>query len=439
MPKSYQPKQQQPNGEPRLPTDTEAEEWVIGSVLLEPATAADVFATVKPADFIDELCRAAIDAVHGAWQAGEPFDELLVLRAIRERGDLCGDQAAVFLATTAAAIPTAAHAKYYARRVAEAAKKRQLLSLSIELATAANDQAPAAVAVEQVLQKANEMIEIDVGNASPWARWKQSLNERDRRSHFDHAPVNSQLQRITIGPGLLTLIGGKPGAGKTALAMQMAVNAAFFDESLRVLVANCEMDPGTLLDRTVARISRVPYGVVRDRTFAGDRNEKVMKSAGQLMQLEERMTFVGPPFTMARVRALAASTKADLVVIDYMQRFECGDDAADQRLQVSRAMSAVRELAMSGPAVLLVSALSRAGEFRESSELEYGADQAWVLERDGERRSRRDGAAGGEVPQKSPRRNCRCGAQFWRPLPRAPCPAGSGTVWRICRLRRDRR
>ena len=67
----------------------------------------------------------------------------------------------------------------------------------------------------------------------------------------------AELARIEVGPGLVDLVGGAPGAGKTALTMQFVVDALRLTATLRALVCNVEMPPATLLDRQLARLSRL--------------------------------------------------------------------------------------------------------------------------------------------------------------------------------------
>src|SRR5688572_12435947 len=74
-----------------------------------------------------------------------------------------------------------------------------------------------------------------------------------------------ELARIEIGPGLVLLIGGAPGAGKTAFTMQCVVDALRLTPTLRALVVNVEMPPAVLLDRQLARLSGIDLTTIRYR------------------------------------------------------------------------------------------------------------------------------------------------------------------------------
>lgn len=76
------------------------------------------------------------------------------------------------------------------------------------------------------------------------------------------------LARFPLGPGLVCLVGGQPGSGKTALVNQLAFDAARLSPGLRVLITCCEEPARVLLARTLARLSGVPYRLIRERDLA---------------------------------------------------------------------------------------------------------------------------------------------------------------------------
>ena len=83
------------------------------------------------------------------------------------------------------------------------------------------------------------------------------------------------MARIEIGPKLVTLIGGAPGAGKTAFTMQAIVDALRLTPTLRVLVCNIEMTPPVLLDRQLARLSGIDLDTIRYRRFAAEHADRL--------------------------------------------------------------------------------------------------------------------------------------------------------------------
>jgi len=207
-----------------------------------------------------------------------------------------------------------------------------------------------------------------------------------------------ELARIEAGPGLVTLIGGAPGAGKTAFTMQAAVDALRLTPALRALVCNVEMPPAVLLDRQLARLSGVDLTTIRYRKLGAEHADRIADGMATLEAVADRLCFVRPPFDLGNVAAAADAFGAGLLLLDYIQRIDPPGAADEARHRVNKLMDYLRQFADAGVAVLVVSAVTRskdgkgrssyAGDglnlasFRESSELEFGADDAFILHPD---------------------------------------------------------
>src|SRR5262249_3303973 len=83
------------------------------------------------------------------------------------------------------------------------------------------------------------------------------------------------LRRIEIGPGLVVLLGGAPGAGKTAFTMQLLVDALRLTPTLRGVVCNVEMPPAVLLDRQLARLSGIDLSSIRHRRLGAEHADRI--------------------------------------------------------------------------------------------------------------------------------------------------------------------
>jgi replicative DNA helicase len=207
-----------------------------------------------------------------------------------------------------------------------------------------------------------------------------------------------ELARIECGPGLVTLIGGAPGAGKTAFTMQAAVDALRLTADLRAAVCNVEMPPAVLLDRQLARLSGIDLTLIRHRQLAAEHADRIDQAMNTLEALAGRLAFVRPPFDLANVAATADAFDARLLLLDYIQRIPPPGEHGDKRGAVNASMDYLRQFSDAGTAVVVVSAIGRTkdskgrssytGEglnlasFRESSELEFGSDDAFILTAD---------------------------------------------------------
>ena len=108
-----------------------------------------------------------------------------------------------------------------------------------------------------------------------FAEWKQTVLDGTPPTLYPVAAPDNPLSRIEIGPGLVTLFGGAPGAGKTALIMQLVVDALRLTPSLRALVTNVEMPAAALLDRQLARFSGIDLRTIRYRKLTPEHADRM--------------------------------------------------------------------------------------------------------------------------------------------------------------------
>jgi replicative DNA helicase len=203
------------------------------------------------------------------------------------------------------------------------------------------------------------------------------------------------LSRIELGPGLVVLVGGAPGAGKTAFTMQAACDALRLTASLRCLVANVEMPPSVLLDRQLARLAGIPAELIRRRRLGAEHGARLDAGLATLETFTDRLAFCRPPFTLDNIAGAADEFDAGLLLLDYAQRIQPPGEHGDRRNTVNALMDYLRRFADAGVAVLVVAAVGRTKDakgrqsyaadalnlasFRESSELEFGADDCYIL------------------------------------------------------------
>ena len=227
-----------------------------------------------------------------------------------------------------------------------------------------------------------------VAGAELFAAWREDVLTGTGPIVWQHT-----LPLPELSPGCVTLLGGAPGAGKTALVTQCVVEALRFNPELRALVCNVEMSPSALLDRQLARLTGINGDVIRHRRFTAEHADDREVGLATVESFVERLAFLTAPFDLANVAAAYDAHEADIVVVDYIQRFTCPGDDGDARAKLNRTMDFLRQFAAAGSAVIVLSAIGRTKDaqgratytgaglasFRESSELEFGADDAFIL------------------------------------------------------------
>lgn len=224
--------------------------------------------------------------------------------------------------------------------------------------------------------------------------WKRDLLSGKSPIRWSLADEDSPLNAIKAEPGSVKALGGGPGSGKTALVLQLVTDGLRLSDELRVLVANVEMAPGVLLDRQLSRLSGIDLNIVQDRKFTADHMKRLHAGFSELESICGRLGFVRGPFTLENVAHAADELEPEILVLDYLQRFQCSA-SEDRRGGLDQSMSLIRRFADSGSCVFVVSALARQknskgqsgydpdsltmAAFRDSSEIEFGVDDAYIL------------------------------------------------------------
>ncbi|MFO0842092.1 MAG: DnaB-like helicase C-terminal domain-containing protein [Gemmataceae bacterium] len=197
---------------------------------------------------------------------------------------------------------------------------------------------------------------------------------------------------LDVRPGRLILLGGAPGGGKTAALLQIGIDLLRLNGAARLLVANVEMVPALLMERVASRLSAVPLTAIADRTLTADQLGRVRAAVAALGPVAGRLAFLHAPFALEHVAAAGTAFDANVIIIDYVQRFTVAGGKGDRREQLETAATVLRRFCDAGAAVLVASAVARQkgqrgstytglnlASFRGSSELEYGTDAAYLL------------------------------------------------------------
>lgn len=197
---------------------------------------------------------------------------------------------------------------------------------------------------------------------------------------------------LDVRPGRLLMFGGAPGGGKTAALLQVGIDLLRMNAAAKLLVANVEMVPALLVERIVSRLSAVPLTAIIDRTLTRDELDRARAAVDALAPVAARLAFLNAPHSLEHVGAAGTAFGANVLILDYIQRFTVGDGSKPQREQLETAATLLRRCCDIGAAVLVASAVSRQksasgstyqglnlASFRGSSELEYGTDSAYLF------------------------------------------------------------
>lgn len=394
--------------EERLPPqDNEAEEAVLGSLLIDPDAVLKIAASLKPEDFFSETNRAIYQACFSLYQRNEVINQITVAHELMRLDKLEQIGGAAFLSHLISSVPTSLHVEYYAQIVSDAAVMRRLIAAAEQIKAIGYEASPN---VEASLNDAEDILFK--------VRAKQGLRGlipiRDvLGQYFDKAGPSVTLRTGEV-PHILTgfvalddFLGGlqrtdlivlaaKTSLGKTSLALNIARNAAI-NQKACIALFSLEMSRESVVHRLLASESGVDSSRVRLGRFNEREEMRIMEASGIL---SEAAIYVddSPQLRVldirSKTRRLHFERGIDLIVIDYLQLIQ-GDGRSETRVQelsgITRALKTLaRELNVP---VLALSQLSRAiearasrlpqlSDLRESGSIEQDADVVIFIHRE---------------------------------------------------------
>jgi len=388
------------------PHSIEAEESVIGGVLLDNTALDRALELLVPDDFYRDAHRKIMRAIIELNQRNEPVDLITLTDALKSRNELQEIGGAAYLADLTERVPTAANVAYYARIIKDKAILRQLIHTATDL-TARSYETPGDV--EGFLDEAEHRIyEIAERKTRPsFFRLRDIVVESmkaveqlyERRELVTGVPTGFvDLDRKTAGlqPSDLVIIAGRPSMGKTALALNVAEYAAL-EADTGVAIFSLEMSKEQLVLRMLCSEARVDQSKVR-AGFAAERDYPKLAIAAE--RLSDAPIYIDdtPALSVLELRAKARRLKRDadaklgLVIVDYLQlmRGPLTDNREQEISGISRSLKALaKELSIP---VVALSQLNRQVEqradkkpvmadLRESGAIEQDADVIMFLYR----------------------------------------------------------
>ncbi len=367
------------------PNDNDAEEAVIGSLLIDGASVFQIADFLRPADFYFEQNQQLFDACLTLYQRDEAIDQVTLAQELSRQGRLepCGGAAR--LSYLISIVPTSLDIVHYARIVYRLSVMRQLITAGGRISAIGYESGPE---VEDSLAKA-EGILFKLrrgGGTGDLTHIRQVLDK-----YFEVAPstAGAQPERLPyvlsgfIGldeflAGFqrsdLAIIAGRPSMGKTSLALNIARNAAV-EHRACVALFSLEMGRDALVTRLVSSESGVNSRRIRfGEHKTEDEERRVLEATGVLSEAPIYIDDT-PMIRMAEMRSKALRLNyergIDMIILDYLQLMSGestgrGENRVQEISYISRALKALaREI---NCPVLAVSQLSRAVEWRASHE-----------------------------------------------------------------------
>ncbi|RMG91684.1 MAG: replicative DNA helicase [Chloroflexi bacterium] len=391
----------------RLPPHSiEAEEAVLGSLLIDPDAIFDVSSFLRPDAFYRVQNRWVYEAILSLSDRREPIDFVTLTEELRRREQLEEVGGEAYIISLINAVPTSINARNYARLVEAAALRRKMIQAASTIAELAYNEAEDINVVidraEQALFSISE--ERTTRDLVPIKQIARDYLERIEDLHARGDDVIgiptgfTDLDRLLGGLNRsdLIIVAARPGMGKTSLQNAIALTAAMRYRK-RVAIFNLEMSGEQLVQRMIAAETKIDS----QRLRRGDLKEHewpiFMEAIGRLSETSifiDDTPNITPNQLRTKCRRLYAEHGLDLVMIDYLQLMQAERTTNNRVQEISEISRGLKSLARELDVPVLAAAqLSRAVEqrqdkrpllsdLRDSGSIEQDADIVMFIYRD---------------------------------------------------------
>ena len=388
------------------PQNLEAEQCVLGSILLKEGALAKVLDILTDQDFYRDAHKTIYAALVALFEKNEPLDLITLTDILRDWNKLDAVGGPAYLASLTDIVPLSANVVYYAQIVRRKALLRQLISTTTEIAARCyEEQDDIDALIEETEEKIFDIArrKTDQAVAPLHAIIKQNFAAvtqlYERKEHITGIPTGYyELDKMTAGlqPADLIILAARPSMGKTALALNIAQYAAI-EHKVPVAIFSLEMAKEQLGMRLLCAESRVSSSRLRTGFLKEQDWPKLTRAAGVLSEAPIYIDDT-PAMTVTEMRAKARRLKAEddigLVVVDYLQLMRGRGNAQSREQEISDISRSLKAMAKEiNIPVLALSQLNRTlehrpnkrpqlADLRESGAIEQDADVILFIYRD---------------------------------------------------------
>ena len=387
------------------PNDAEAEQAVLGSMLVDKDAVLTVLEILKVEDFYRNEHAEIYGAILDLYEAGKPIDLLTLKEQLRIRGKYDVVNGFEYLASLTNPMYSIANVEDYANIVWEKSILRKLIKASNKISKESYEALDDATAITERAEK--EIFNIVQRKSSSYALIKDVLvdtfNNLEELANRPEGVIGIpsgfiDLDNRTLGfmPGQLIIIAARPAMGKSAFALNVLANAAIRAKK-SVVYFSLEMSKEELTSRVLASEAMVDSQKIRSGKLEDEDWISLTNASGTLSEakiiLDDTSGFT-PIELRAKCRKLKMEHDIGLVVIDYLQLMDASKVSASRQADISEISRSLKVLAREiGVPIIALSQLSRAPEqrpdhrpmlsdLRESGSIEQDADMVMFLYRD---------------------------------------------------------
>ena len=389
-----------------MPHSVEAEQSVIGAMMLDQEAISVAQELLTSEDFYQKQYGVLFDAMTGLYSEGKPVDLSTLQNRLKEMDVPPEISSLEFIRDMITAVPTSANVRYYAQIVQDKSMLRRLIKVNEDIANACyagkekveDIMEDTEKQIFQVLQKKSSDDFVPIKQVVLNALDKIEMASRNKGSVTGLSTGFIDLDYKTSGlqPSDLILIAARPSMGKTAFVLNIAEHMAFRND-VTVAIFSLEMSKEQLVNRLFSLESRVDAQVLRNGNLNDTDWANLIEAAG-IIGRSNMIIDDTPGISVAELRSKCRKYKLEhnlgIIMIDYLQLMQGSKKSESRQQEISDISRSLKEIAreLQVPVVAL-SQLSRAVEqrpdhrpmlsdLRESGAIEQDADVVMFLYRD---------------------------------------------------------
>ncbi len=364
-----------------LPNSLEAEQSLLGCILLDNETQLEVLSKVNVSDFYSESHKNIYDSMQKIYKKSIPVDFVTLIRQLEVEKKLESVGGIEYITYLTNVVPSAANFQHYLKIVKDNAVLRHLILESQDIIKNAFDIQDADKAMRYAEKKIFDLSQKDTESdlelvGKPGGTLTNVLKQiselaENKGKMRGLATGYKEFDAITSGlqKGALILLAARPGVGKSSFAMNLAVNMAVNDAK-KVAIFSLEMSREELMQRSLASLAKVNLSHVLRGTMDSDEWKRIWTAEKKLAESAiyiDSSSLVTPFDILSKCQKLKMTDGLDLVVIDYLQLMTMGKVGRESRTQEVSDLTRTLKIAAKelNVPILLLSQLSRAPELRE--------------------------------------------------------------------------
>ncbi len=388
------------------PQNVDAEQAVLGSILLKADAFGTVLEILKPEDFYKNGHKLIFEVMVDLFEDNEPQDLLTVSNLLRDKNRLDQVGGPMYLASLTSIVPVTANIASYAKIIREKSILRRLIEVNTDIAARCyEEQNDIDILVDEAEQAIFDIAGKKGGQAftpiksivpDAFATVEQLYK---RKELITGVPSGySEIDKMTAGlqPSDLIIVAARPSMGKTSFAMNIAQHASLVEKT-GVAVFSLEMSKEQLVMRLLSSVGRIDSQRIRTGKLLNEDWPKLTRAVGML---SEEPIFIDdtPAISVlemrAKVRRLAAQHDIGLIVVDYLQLLRGRGTIENRTQEISEISRSLKALAKEHKVpVIALSQLNRGlesrtdkrpmmSDLRESGAIEQDADVICFIYRD---------------------------------------------------------